>query len=168
MTTTEEHISAIRKAIEAGPTPGEWKSQAMHFDGRITHVVGESDIVDGLDGICEPDRINDRTFEESRRNMDFIAACNPAAITAVLSEIDRLKEENERMRDDEAKLRGQGMAIAAGILVKGLGEETYATEIMGAAGYKSVADLEADGVDEYDINILRHLFETAALKGESQ
>lgn len=97
-------------------------------------------------------------------------ACFPdftKAVSAMADEFDRLKAENERMLADEAKLRGQGMAIAAGILVKGLGEETYAAEIMGAAGYKSVADLEADGVDEYDINILRPLFETAALKGDT-
>lgn len=98
MTTTEERIAAIRKALEAGPTPGEWKTQAMRTDGLITRVVGDSDVIAGLDGICEPDRNNERTFEESRRNMDFIAACNTVAMTAVLSELDRLKEENERMR----------------------------------------------------------------------
>lgn len=104
MTTPEEHIAAIRKALDAGPTPGEWKTQAMRTDGLITRVVGDSDVVDGLDGICEPDRINDRTFEESRRNMDFIASCDPVAISAVLSELDRLKAENERLRAENAKL----------------------------------------------------------------
>lgn len=103
MTTTEEHIAAIRKALDAGPTPGEWKTQAMRADGLITRVVGDSDVIAGLDGICEPDRITERTFEESRRNMDFIASCDPVAISAVLSELDRLKEENERMR---AQLNG--------------------------------------------------------------
>lgn len=37
-------------------------------------------------------------FSYHRRNAAYIASCNPVAISAVLSELDRLKEENERMR----------------------------------------------------------------------
>lgn len=98
MTTTAEHIAAIRKALEAGPTPGEWGTEQDRERPQIHRVMGESTVVEGLDGICEPDRMNDRTFEESRMNMAFIASCNPVAMTAVLAEIDRLKAENERMR----------------------------------------------------------------------
>lgn len=97
MTTTEEHIAAIRKALEAGPTPGEWVTKQDRERPQIHRVMGESTVVEGLDGICEPDRMNDRTFDESRRNMAYIASCNPVAMTAVLAEIDRLKAENERM-----------------------------------------------------------------------
>lgn len=83
MTTTEEHIAAIRKALEAGPTPGEWKSDDV---GRVyarkspleRHLV--ADVVG--------------TYADEV----FIVSCNPVAMTAVLAEIDRLKAENEQMR----------------------------------------------------------------------
>lgn len=156
MTDAQTYIAAIRKAIEAGPTPGEW-----NYSRPNNYVTGFY----GSPNVRIIVAVEEKRLTKWQANLAYIASCNPVAISAVLSEIDRLKAENERVQRDEAKLRGQGMAIAAGILVKGLGEETYATEIMGAAGYKSVADLEADGVDEYDINILRPLFETAALKG---
>jgi len=57
----------------------------------------------------------------------------------------------------EAALIGQGMAIAAAILMRVWGDEVQAREIMGAAGYKTVSDLKRDGVDDYDIEALTPL-----------
>lgn len=64
---------------------------------------------------------------------------------------------------DREKYVGQGMAIAAAILVRVWGDDTQAKEIMGAAGYRSVADLERDDVDKYDIDVLATLFRDDAL-----
>lgn len=87
-----DHIENIRKALAAGPTPGEWKVRNDRVHGEsVLHVVGPSDVVSGDDGICSPHRLNDRTFEEDKRNMLYIAACNPVAIAALLAELDRLK-----------------------------------------------------------------------------
>lgn len=159
MTTTAEHIAAIRKALEAGPTPGEWKGVRGGETGFIRGIDASNTVIVRWHGLGSP------ASKQGQANASLIISCNPVAMTAVLAELDRLKEENEAK---EAKLRGQGMAIAAGIIMACWGEDTFAREIMGAAGYKSVSDLEADGVDEYDINLLRPLFEVAALKGEAK
>lgn len=111
MTTTEEHIAAIRKALEAGPTPGEWKSVSEpDFSNGFVYtsvqpVIPDEEAVKHLammNGEYHVCRMNhtaaERRFSYHRRNAAYIAACNPVSMTAVLSELDRIKEENERMR----------------------------------------------------------------------
>ena len=56
--------------------------------------------------------------------------------------------------DERQKNVGTGMAIAAGIVMSCWGDDTIAAEILGAAGYRTVADLRRDGVDWYDIRLL--------------
>lgn len=104
MTTTEERIAAIRMALEAGPTSGEWSVKVDEKYPQFHRVVGGSLVVEGKDGICEPDRMNDRTFSEDRANMAYIAACNPVAMAAVLAEIDRLIDENATLTEEKGQL----------------------------------------------------------------
>ncbi|WCK69907.1 hypothetical protein G6L96_008895 [Agrobacterium tumefaciens] len=63
-----------------------------------------------------------------------------------------------------AKIRkrsfGQGLAVAAGIAMSS-GHEIAAIDILGAAGYRTAADMRADEVDDYDINLC-----APVLKGE--
>lgn len=47
-----------------------------------------------------------------------------------------------------------GMAMAAGIIMRCWGNDTYAREILTAAGLSSLADLQAAGVEQYDIDAL--------------
>lgn len=56
------------------------------------------------------------------------------------------------------KHRGQGMAVAAAICMRNWSNDQIALDILGAAGYDSIADLERDEVDEYDLEPLRKLF----------
>ena len=65
------------------------------------------------------------------------------------------------MTDGEKKAFNHGMAVAAAIVAPYQSE--YAQEILGAAGMKTRAELLAEGVDEYDINILE---EHGVLEGE--
>lgn len=84
MTTTAEHIAAIRKALEAGPTPGEWKADDVgHVFARKSPL--ERHLVADVVG----------TYADEV----FIVSCNPMAMAAVLAELDRLNAENERMRE---------------------------------------------------------------------
>jgi len=55
---------------------------------------------------------------------------------------------------DEQRGVGIGMAIAAGIVMKSWGNDTYAREILGAAGLDTLAKLKASGVDQYDIDLV--------------
>lgn len=76
MTTTAEHIAAIREALEAGPTPGEWKADDVgHVYARKSPL--ERHMVADVVG----------TYADEV----FIVSCNPVAMTAVLAELDRLK-----------------------------------------------------------------------------
>jgi hypothetical protein len=62
----------------------------------------------------------------------------------------------EALRDAERKACGRGMAIAAGIVCGSFGQDTIAEEILGAAGFFSVADMKKAGVDPYDIKLCRN------------
>jgi hypothetical protein len=55
---------------------------------------------------------------------------------------------------DEQRGVGIGMAIAAGIVMKSWGNDTYAREILGAAGLHTLEKLKASGVDQYDIDLV--------------
>lgn len=74
-------IDQIEKAAE-GATPGPWKVRTMAT--MTLHVMGPSEIVHPDDGVCMPDRMNDRSFAEDGANMRFIAACNPQNVTALI------------------------------------------------------------------------------------
>ena len=63
---------------------------------------------------------------------------------------------------DEQRAIGNGMAIAAGIVMKCWGDTVTAGEILGAAGYRTIDDLKKDGVDQYDIDLVK-----PALRGQS-
>lgn len=107
MTTTAEHIAAIRKALEAAPSAGPWHEGHLGQAGKCqcrsivnedyaggiatVHLDNRKPISDGGND-CPP-------IGEAVANMALIASCNPVAMTAVLAELDRLKAENERMRE---------------------------------------------------------------------
>lgn len=62
---------------------------------------------------------------------------------------------------DEQRGVGIGMAIAAGIVMKAHGNDTYARDILGAAGLDTLAKLKASGVDQYDIDLLMPVLATS-------
>ena len=99
-------LEAIEKAME-GVTPGPWQTVQTRKDIQRLTVAGPSEIVCGLDGICEPDRMNDRLFAEDAANMRYIAACNPVAMSAILAEVrkaEALKREIADLRNALRKL----------------------------------------------------------------
>ena len=104
MTSPVSAIEAIEKAIEHA-TPGPWQTRQMgkRLNKQIDRlfVVGPSEVVHGLDGICEPDRMNDRMFGEDNSNMLYIAACNPVAMREILA----LARQAEALQRENAELR---------------------------------------------------------------
>lgn len=81
-------IAKELRAAMVGVTPGPWSLYEINKIPAIFHVHGPSTVVVGTDGICQPDRLNDRQFTEDEANMRYIAACSPDRITAVLDAID--------------------------------------------------------------------------------
>jgi hypothetical protein len=53
-----------------------------------------------------------------------------------------------------------GTAVAAAIIVKVWGDEVQAEEVMASAGLGSRAKCKALGVDDYDLKILRPVFQS--------
>lgn len=115
MTSPVSAIEAIEKAIEHA-TPGPWQTRQMgkRLNKQIDRlfVVGPSEVVHGLDGICEPDRMNDRMFGEDNSNMLYIAACNPVAMREVLA-LARQAEALQRENAELVAVRESGRVAAA-------------------------------------------------------
>ena len=86
-----KELEAIRAALAAGPTPGEWSFYDDSNDGK----TGRIEIVAIGKTIA---RIYNSVPAEDVPNAAYIAACNPAAMTAVLAEVDRLRAEGDRLR----------------------------------------------------------------------
>ncbi|TPM89826.1 FliJ family protein [Mesorhizobium sp. B2-1-3A] len=83
---SDDLIERLRAGL-VGVTPGPWSAVQMDMINKDLDrpcVVGPSDIVVGNDGICEPDRYNDRMFTEDAANMRHIANCSPDNIRTLL------------------------------------------------------------------------------------
>lgn len=86
----------LKKLAEAA-TPGEWchEQDCLYFkeDGYTKHMM---ELAEG----------DDVGYGGQKKNADFIAAANPAAVLALIAENDRIKAENEvaRMRIKELDL----------------------------------------------------------------
>ena len=90
MTThLSEAEAAIRKAMEAGPTPGPWTVALSNVVG-LPHIRSFSGtyVMDAA-----PRGTRARTKTRQRVDADFIAACNPAAITELLDSLAALRQE---------------------------------------------------------------------------
>lgn len=109
----------IREALQAGPTPGDWGTDSTPNDGEygdggpdsrsgfssfvVIDAAGNaicdtlnSDVAEVEEWECEDGA--GATDRRGEKNSDFIAACNPANITALLSHLSDLRAEVERLR----------------------------------------------------------------------
>jgi hypothetical protein len=96
---TDDAISRIEAALEAGPTPGVWEYREVDGIGSVAAPKGWVGAV-----------VADRGHECIDAN--YIAACNPVAIRTLLdrlkaagAEVDRLRAESMAMRNQRDELR---------------------------------------------------------------
>lgn len=86
---------AIRDALEAGPTEGTWSAGipggAIISDQHVEHGPNGCDCVQYYGGHLIAESI-------AKRNLEFIAACNPAAIRALLADLDAKTAEVQALR----------------------------------------------------------------------
>lgn len=101
--TTSDNIAAIEKALE-GVTPGPWQTKQTRTDIQRLTVVGPSEVVVGMDGICEPDRMNDRSFAEDDANMRYIAACSPDRMSSILAEARKAEALKREIAEKDARI----------------------------------------------------------------
>lgn len=87
---TDDPISRIEAALEAGPTSGEWDADfASAMRNGAPAVVEYFVRRDGEDISIAADIVDPETGLPSQANADYIAACNPTALRTML---DRLKD----------------------------------------------------------------------------
>lgn len=96
MTDAQAALAQVREALAAGPTPG---TRSILDDHRgDTWVTCDDRIDEGLVEICMVERGFDEPFEsEQIANANFIAACSPANIAAILAHIEAQAAEIERL-----------------------------------------------------------------------
>lgn len=82
----DDDTKALRDALEAGPTPGEWTTE----DANSNHVAVLVDRV--FTYICEvaPSRFSMRKYSGQQDEADatYIAAANPARIARILARLE--------------------------------------------------------------------------------
>lgn len=101
MTTSEPGSAAMERIIEGleNVTRGPWVPVEYRTTPSILRVDGPSDIVVGNDGICQPERMNDRTFVEDAANMRHIARCDPDTMRSIGAYIETLTRERDEARE---------------------------------------------------------------------
>jgi len=97
-----EELAAIQQALDAGPTPGPWI--AGNDDDSDRFLIGPQEFP-GI--VCHP-----VVSLHAEKDADYIAACNPASMTAVLTHISALQSalkdrdaEIERLKKDAERYR---------------------------------------------------------------
>ncbi len=97
---TDDHISRIEAALNAGPTPGDWAADfASAWRDGSRETVEYFVRRDGEDISIAADIVDPETGLPSAVNADYIAACNPVAIRALLDRLKAAEGEIERLRD---------------------------------------------------------------------
>jgi len=122
MTDTPE-FARIRSALEAGPTPGPWEDASAGSGKRGEPFKINEYFVrrPGDDIAIAADIINPESAAPSEENAVYIAACNPAAMTAVLAHIDAQADELDAAATVVEGYRAQCILNAAEIaLLRGL------------------------------------------------
>lgn len=104
----QQAAARIREALEAGPTPGPWlyrgKSNSFHKPPPegTQYVYGDFILTVGSD--------YDDEKPETQANIDYIAACSPDSLRALLAERDELAKDAARYRWLRNEAWGGGVA----------------------------------------------------------
>ncbi|KPV11425.1 hypothetical protein APR49_09560, partial [Variovorax paradoxus] len=88
--TTDIHAAtqAIREALAAGPTPGPWLEKGRVNPSREAIRIESHHPADEhhLYQVC--DVLDANGYPRNQANLQFIAACNPEAITTILAALE--------------------------------------------------------------------------------
>ncbi|MFE8033805.1 ead/Ea22-like family protein [Thiohalocapsa marina] len=96
---TDDTISRIEAALESEVTPGPWRTWIV---GDVPERVAVTD-ADGLSILTVVHEADNASFAAFYVDADaeFIAACNPVTIRALLDRLKAAEAENERLREFE-------------------------------------------------------------------
>ena len=101
MSTAQEHADRIALALEAGPTPGPWEfGSYAGVEVRIGPFgCSKHAPFCVMTGRAAFPWNNTTESEQAFNDADFIASCDPAALTALLAERTALLEERAKIRE---------------------------------------------------------------------
>lgn len=85
--------TAIREALAAGPTPGRW-----------VHLPGDRFVYDCMEDGCRGLPVvgvdySPAFFDQPAKNLDYVAACNPANVAELLAELDGERNRSQMYAD---------------------------------------------------------------------
>lgn len=104
--TADHIIEKIREALEAGPTPGPWENSfGSAYMPKLTYNVCSPD------GSMGPVVCHIVAHDNAKQNGQFIAACSPQNIAALLAEITDLQGVVHCMNEDFATLKAERDAL---------------------------------------------------------
>lgn len=112
MTDAQSALAQVREVLAAGPTPGPWSVETVPTSCGVCHKVGPfpgrrpGDPPRHACLYADYPSQGNPADDELKANAAFIAACNPAAIAALLAEIDRLTRERDEAVAENTKLHG--------------------------------------------------------------
>lgn len=93
-----KHTEAIREALQAGPTRGEWRASGGFNEWTVSsdHSVAGKPCISGRQYVASCFRVLKKDTPEYaamfKANAEYIAACNPVNVAALLEERDALLE----------------------------------------------------------------------------
>lgn len=101
--TAEQAAARITKALEMGPTPGNWTVyKPISTPGaRLGIDAPDHSIILWGDREEDSNGIHGRNAEEEKANAAYIAACSPDNLRALLAERDELRKALQALLDDE-------------------------------------------------------------------
>jgi lipopolysaccharide biosynthesis regulator YciM len=92
----EDDVRELRKALEAGPTPGPWVTD--HANHNL--VARDGDV---YEYVCEvaPSEFSESEHDQAREQVDaaYIAAASPDRIRRILDRLEAAERANERQED---------------------------------------------------------------------
>lgn len=99
-------IDRIREALAAGPTPGDWDADFASAMRNGSPAVVEYFVRrDGDDISIAADIVNPSSGTPSSVNANYIAACSPDAIRALLDRLDAAERERDSKAAELANLQ---------------------------------------------------------------
>lgn len=93
-----DDLAALKAAIDAGPTPGEWAACGPSFGDPFPRWLSEVIAPDDEEGGQTVAHSTEGAAEDGSADMAYIAAANPARIARLIAALEAARVDAERYR----------------------------------------------------------------------
>lgn len=133
----KDRFEALRKALEAGPTPGPWtaNSRGQYWGEEEGDVVGpDGQDIDGAEFVPRVRNQETTRGQAWMRDTAFIAAADPDTIQALLDDRDSWEKQASDRTDDAVRFAQERDALRAAL---GLGDNEVLVALKRPEGYEN-------------------------------